>query len=236
MANQGGVLQFIKALPPWISVGTAAAFGVIAFAAWTREWPFKVLFGLVLAQGLLIAWFLPHDLRFLGGLHYVVLVMATWVLRKSPFVAFSARRWWVVFVALCLPWLALQIYYAKPFVKVLLGTTSRSSFTREYVAFTDDFRALDHILPKEAVIYVVNSRLPSYYAPRPLIFTLKDLRGRGPLYRLTVGSGAHHDNSLACGAAVYENPRAFSVVFRAPGRAPQREPLSVERCFVNRGE
>jgi hypothetical protein len=111
------------------------------------------------------------------------------------------------------------------------GIKSRDSFLKEYVAFTEDFRALDRILPTDAVLYVVNSRLPSYYAPRPVIFTLEDRRGRGPLYRFTVGSNPPSPQpSLSCTDAVYENSNAIVVAFRTPGRASEHGALKVERC------
>src|SRR5208282_2053676 len=103
----------------------------------------------------------------------------------------------------------------------------------EHVAFSNDFRALGHLLPRNAVLYVVNTRLPSYYAPRPVIYTLEDLRGRGPLYRFTVGDDAPPPlHSLSCSETVYQNPETFSVVYREPGRAAVHEPLKVERYDI----
>jgi hypothetical protein len=138
-------------------------------------------------------------------------------------------------LGMCLPWLAVQAYYARPFIEVASGIVSRDSFLDEYAAFTEDFRALNRILPADAVLYVVNSRLPSYYAPRPVILTLRDLRGRRPLFRFAVGRDFPLDeSSLSCTETVYENPNAASTVYRTPGRAAVREPVKVERCDVVR--
>jgi hypothetical protein len=235
-ANQQGWMPLLAWMVPSVSVGLVAAFGVVAFAAWKRGRVFKILFGLVCGQAMLIAWLLPHQFRFLGGLQYAVLVLGAWVAWPSRLGARLIARWWVVLLGMCLPWLAVQAYYAKPFIKVDLGTISRDSFLHSYVAFAEDFRVLNRVLPADAVIYVVNSRLPSYYAPRPVIYTLEDLKGREPLYRFTVGPGAPPlETSLSCTATVYVNSSAISVVYRTPGLSPVREPLKVEHCVAVRG-
>jgi hypothetical protein len=230
--NQVGLLAFLKNLPPRISVGMVAAFCAVAAASLRRGWQFKLLLGLVAGQSALVAILLPHDFRFLGGLQFAALVLGASVLLTSSPATFLKRHWCMVLLVTCLPWLALQAYYARPFVETTLGPISRDSFKRTYVAFTDDFRALDHILPPQAVLYVVNSRFPSYYSPRPVIFSLDDLRGRGPLYRFSVGGDPPTDQNLVCTETVYENSRAIAVVFRTPGREPILGSLRVERCNV----
>jgi hypothetical protein len=231
--NRTGWIPFLTWLVPSVSVGFVAAFGVMGYGAWKGEPGFKLLFGLVCGQAILIAWLLPHEFRFLGGLQYVVLILGAWVLWPSRLGRRLMARWWMILVGACLPWLAVQIYYARPFIKVVAGIESRESFLHQYAAFTEDFRALDRILPENAVIYVVNSRLPSYYAPRPVIFRLEDLRRRGPLYRFRVGGDIPAEqSSLTCTETVYENADAVAVVYRTPGRVAEHEPLKVERCEV----
>jgi hypothetical protein len=232
--NKTGWISLLTWLAPSVSIGAIAALGILAYAAFRRgEGVFKIVLGLVLAQAVFIAWLLPQEFRFLGGLQYVVLILAAWVFWPSPLGIRLAARWWLVLLGLCVPWLAVQIYYARPFINVVSGIEGRDDFLRKYVAFTEDFRALDRILPTKAVLYVVNSRLPSYYAPRPVIFTLEDLRGRAPLYRFTVGDdGPADQNLLKCSATVYKNPDAVTVVYRTPGRAAEHEPLKVESCQI----
>ena len=118
---QDGVDTLLTWLAPSVSVGMVAAFGVVAFAAWKRERVFKILFGLVCGQAILIAWLLPHEFRFLGGLQYAVLVMGAWVLWPSGLGTRLIARWWLILFGACLPWLAVQTYYARPFIKVVLG-------------------------------------------------------------------------------------------------------------------
>ena len=229
--NQRGWMPLLEWLAPSVSVGVVAAFGIVAFAAWKRERILQVLLALVCGQAIFIAWLLPHEFRFLGGLQYAVLALGAWVVWTSRLGARLTAQWWLVLLTMCLPWLAVQTYYAKPFFEVDLGMVSQGSFLDKYVAFSEDFRALNHILPANAVIYVMNSRIPSYYAPRPVIFTMEDLRGRAPLFRFRVGPGAPPvENSISCTETVYENPRAVSVVYRTPGRPAERERLIIERC------
>jgi hypothetical protein len=231
--NQTGWVPLLTWLIPSVSVGFVAAFAIVTFAAVKRERPFGILFGLVCGQAVLIAWLLPHNFRFLGGLQYVVLIFGAWILWRSRFGACLMTWPWLVLLGLCIPWLGVQAYYAKPFIKVVSGIESRDSFLRQYVPFTEDFRDLNRILPANAVLYVVNSRLPAYYAPRPVVFTLEDYRGGGPLYRFTVGGDSlWEQGSLKCTETVYENTNAVSVVYRTPGRPPVHEPLKVERCDV----
>ena len=231
IANQNGWLPLLRTLGPSVSVGVVAAFGVIGYAAFARGRVFRVLFGLVVGQSLLIAWLLPHDFRFLGGVQYAVLVMGAWVFWPSRAGVFLITRWWFVLAVLCLPWLAVQAYYARPFVEVASGVMSRDSFLRDYVAFTNDFQSLDRVLPRDAVIYVVNSRLPSFYAPRPVILTLEDLRSRGPVYRFSERQDADSEQkSLLCMEKIYEDGDATAVAFRTPGRQLFYDELIVERC------
>ncbi len=232
--DPGGLMPQLRWIAPSVSVGMIAAFGIVAFAACKRERMSMVVSGLVCGQALLIIWLLPPKFRFLGGLQYVVLILGAWVFWKSLPEAQIVARWWMVLLGLCLPWVALQVYYARPFLKVDLGMISRDSFRDRYVAFSDDFRALDRLLPAHAVLYVVNTRLPSYYAPRPVIFTLGDLRGRSPLYRFTITEedSPPRADPLSCAETVYQNPAPFSEVYRTPGRAAMREPLKVERCDI----
>ena len=211
-----------------------AAFGIVAFATIKRERLSMVVSGLVCAQAILIALLLTRQFRFFGGLQYVVLILAVSVIWKSRLAARAIDGWWVVLVGLCLPWVGVQVYYARPFVKVDLGLVSRDSFRDDFVAFSRDFRALDRLLPANAVLYVVNTRLPSYDAPRPVIFTLDDLRGRTPLYRFSIveQDSPPSDDPLSCADTVYQNPAAISEVYRTPGRAAKHESLRVEKCDV----
>ena len=211
-----------------VSAGLILAAGVVAAGARKRV-NFRILLGLVGGQFLLIAMLLPHEFRFLGGLPFAVLILAAWELSTRPGGRHWLQRSGLLAIPLCLPWLGAQAYYARPFVAVDIGLQSREAFLEQYVAFTADFRRLDRILPPDAVLYVTNSRLPSYYAPRPVFFTVEDLPPGRPVYRFTVRPSVMRD-PMACSEVVYENQQAAAGVYRTPGKPPRREELRVERC------
>jgi hypothetical protein len=78
------------------------------------------------------------------------------------------------------------------------------------------------MLPKNAVLYLPDGRPPNFYAPRPVVLTLQDLRGREPVYRLTLEptpavEAIDEQSILSCGATVYSNDDAIVVACRTPG-------------------
>jgi hypothetical protein len=141
-------------------------------------------------------------------------------------------------IVLLAPWLVAEVYYARPFIAVTLGKSTRGDFLKRYVAFTDDFRELDKILPSDAVLYVPNDRSPAVYAPRPVIFTLADWERRTAVYMFLVlpfnespdTSGVESPEGLSCGEVVYRNSNAVVAAYRTPDRAPERGTLAVRRC------
>jgi hypothetical protein len=231
--NQIGLMGALKLLAISVSGGMVVAAGIVAVRAW-KDANCRILVGLVAIQTVFIAVLLPHDFRFLGGLQFVVLIFASSILSTRA----GGKRWLIhtllLAIPLCLPWLAEQVYYAPPFLAVALGLESRDSFLEKYVAFTPDFRKLNDILPKEAVLYVTNARPPSFYSPRPMIFTLKDYMPGHALYRFSVGNIAVQD-AVSCTEVVYENPDAIIEAYRTPGRPPLRDSLRVTRCAVPEG-
>lgn len=189
---------------------------------------------------MLIAKLLPHDFRFLGGLQYGLLAAGAIGLSSlwRPRVQFS----WIAGALLFLlgPWIAAEIYYTLPFAAVALGATAREDFLRRYVAFMDDFRALDKVLPRNATLYVPNNRMPAVYAPRPVIFDLTDWDRKTPLYRLLVLPGGKifdtseldRRTSLICSDVVYRNLDAVVVAYRTPNRNSGRHTVVVQRCLA----
>jgi hypothetical protein len=127
------------------------------------------------------------------------------------------------------PWLAAQLYYAAPFARVFAGWTSKRDFIDRYVALAADFRALDKLLPPQAVL-LTDARLPAFYAPRPVVFTWRDLHGRAPVYYLRVGEPARPEGPLDCATEVYRNPDAMVAAYRNPLAQPVRGLVSVYAC------
>jgi hypothetical protein len=145
----------------------------------------------------------------------------------------KSRNWILVFAAI--PWLAAQTYYARPFAEVVSGWTPRSQFFERYVALAQDFEVLDGMVPKNAVIYIQGGRLPNFYAPRPVVLTPLDLRGRAPIYRLVLEPMLDEQpidakSSLRCVNIVYSNEHAVIETYRTPGADPVIGIVKVQGC------
>jgi len=81
--------------------------------------------------------------------------------------------------------LGIQVWYVRPFVRVVAGRATALDFCREFVAFFDDYRKLEEILPKDAALYVPDFRAPAVYSPRPMVFDSRDIpRNRTVVSRL----------------------------------------------------
>jgi len=206
----------------------------------------RLVAGLLLLQGGIVAWKFHFDFRFLGGLEFIVVLAAVltlanpnvgsnlsdaWTRLATPIA--NSRRWILLFAAI--PWLLFQMYYARPFAEVVSGLTPRSEFLERYVALTHDFEVLDRMLPRDAVLYISGGRWPNFYAPRPVVLTPLDLRGRTSIFRLATSSEQDVEeidatSSLKCADMVYVNDRAVIETYRIPGGAPVVGPIKVQSC------
>jgi hypothetical protein len=190
--------------------------------------PFGLLLAAVGIQAALIAWLLPHEFRFLGGLQYPVMVVGI--------LALPAMRVPIIPIAILLsvPWLSAQAYYVWPFFQVDVGLISRSDFLTRYVAFADDFINLDRLLPESAEILVAGGRPPSVYFPRPVIYTASDAHPRRALYLMTVYRAGRQPEvelkDFICDETTYRNPDAIIETYRTPGLAPAKGLVVVQAC------
>jgi hypothetical protein len=105
------------------------------------------------------------------------------------------------------------------------------------VALTHDFEMLDRMLPRDAVLYISDGRLPNFYAPRPVVTTPLDLRGRTSVYRLTIFPEQDMEeidsaSFLKCGNTIYQNDQAVIETYRTPGEAPVIGPMKVQSCQI----
>jgi hypothetical protein len=194
----------------------------------------RIVAAILLLSQLVVIWaVLPHELRFLGGLHYGALIV--FALFSSEYVAASSVTFStaVVFAAI-FPWLCVEGWYARPFVRVVTGRETATDFCREFVAFFDDYRRLDKILPLDAVLYVTTFRAPAVYSPRSMVFDERDLPHDRPIFLFT--GDLTRDSiprGFTMGQSIYFNPAATYETFRTPGRSPNTGTLHVIALLAN---
>jgi hypothetical protein len=212
---------------PLVWIGVIGALIATSLDATTRA----LAIGLLALQCALIYWLLPYDPRFLGGLPLGLAIVFAVSAREGILASFASRpavRWSAL--ALVLPWLAVQVYYAASFFPVALGLEPKEAFYERLVAFHADYRRLDAILPRDGVLLCVDVRLSAVYAPRPIFMDPRDLpRGRAAFLLALPESGVAllPIAGFSIGRTVYENPRALIEVYRTPNRIPLIAPLKV---------
>jgi hypothetical protein len=229
IVNQTGLLLALRDVA--INVSPFLPMAIVALV-WPRRGGLRMrwlLLALLAAQLALIAIALPHHFRFLSGLMFAAVAASAMHWAGSPAVAFLERHARIASLLLLGPWLGAQIYYAAPFARVFAGLTSKRDFIDRYVALAADFRALDRLLPPQAVL-LTDARLPAFYAPRPVLFTWRDLHARAPVYYLSVGEPARLEGPLDCATEVYRNADAIVAAYRNPLVPPARGFVGVYAC------
>jgi hypothetical protein len=221
-ANQGPLTAVARhaafLYSPLVFLGAIGAIAGTDLLRGTR----LILCCLLAMQSFLIYWLLPPDLRFLSGLQFgLTIVFASFAVREI-----RSRFACVRFMAACamlVPWLGIQLYYAKQFFPVSLGL-ERTAFYDRYVAFYEDYVKLDRLLPKDAVLLAQDFWVSAAYAPRPIFFDSADLPpGKQAVLFGPSGSLPAIRSSLGPyrpGSLMYENARAITRTFRTPGRRP----------------
>ncbi|MCL5744592.1 MAG: hypothetical protein M1541_11800, partial [Acidobacteria bacterium] len=233
IVNQTGLIAALRDL----AIGASPILPLaMAALVWPRPGGLRtrpLLLGLFALQLALITIGLPHHFRFLSGLMFAVVAASVMHWAGSPVIVFLERHAWIACLLLLGPWLGAQLYYAAPFARVFAGLTSKQEFINRYVALAADFRALDRLLPPQAVL-LTEARLPAFQAPRPVVFTWRDLHGRGPVYYLSIGEPARPQGPLDCATEVYRNPSAIVATYRNPLRQPERGLVAVYECAEQR--
>jgi hypothetical protein len=183
---------------------------------------------LVVGQALLAFVLFGGDLRFLSGLTFgsatlFALASRQWTTRVLD----APWRRWLILTVLVAPWALLSLYYARPFARVVFGLESAERFRETYVGYYADYRAIDSLLPANAVLFA-ESRISSVYAPRPPVWSPADVpRGAGVYQFAPVCEPI--DSSFTGADTVYYNPSARSTPYRDPRRPAFVEPLCVRR-------
>lgn len=192
-----------------------------------------VLSGLFVLQSAIIFWLLPYEARYLGGLHFgLLIIFACYATHNVQEKLQSTRAIIAICTIFLLPWLCLQAYYGIQFFPVALGQ-EKSSFYQRYIAFYVDYLALDKLLPEDGVILVSDFRLDSVYMPRPVFFDAADLPRRKPVVWFaspqTIFAAGKEFAGYAVGDVIYENSQAITEAYRTPGRRPLIGALKVVR-------
>ncbi len=246
VVNQRGLLTNMRFAAVELSPLMFVGLGFVLWRAVRGGREAALILSLLVFQGGLILWLLPYDFRFLGGLLYMPLIAAVLMLASSrtdpsqpvSLTSLGKRvvglRNWIALIA-AVPWLMFQIYYARPFVEVALGITTRNQFRERYVALTQDYEVLNRILPPDAVLYVANGRVSLFDAPRPVVLTPLDLRQRTSIYRLTLKDLPEKEtldatSILNCDHITYSNSVAVVETYRIPGHHAKIGTVTVRSC------
>jgi hypothetical protein len=208
-------------------------WALVLYGFFTR-WPDKrsklIILGLLFFQLAVILAVLPFDLRFLGGIQYALLcILGCQVAVRIHGLSPRVMRYQPLVFAFLLPWLAIQLYYAVPFVKVSLGITPPAEWCQDTIPLCNDFAQIDRVLPAGAQL-LGDLRLASVYAPRPVYYDIQDADPRSPLYAVYIGDPEESGvNSGPCkqGKRIYHNPEARFMVYRTPGIPPFLQEISV---------
>ena len=195
----------------WISLGSILFVDKLSLKD-------RVLFvSFFIFQLIVIVFSLPYLARHFGGLQYVFIIIIA--IFYSPLKIFKNNlKIIIIMVSLTLPWLTVQAYYAKPFIEMSLGIYPKNIFFSKYIPFYKDYKQLDKILPFNANILVVGSRVNSFYSPRPMFMSINDLNTINyPSYLFVVGQNIDVSSlDLNIGNVVYKNTRAIQFTFRTP--------------------
>jgi hypothetical protein len=177
----------------------------------------------------LVIGFLPHDARFLGGIHFALFIIACVSLSAKAGERLYDWRWRTAIFAATLPWVGISWYFAGRMVPVVVGAQSRAAYMDNFIALARDFRALDAILPRDASLMVTGERIPSMYAPRRVYFDERDLSAGEKVYLLVIGSPALTGDlaTLRPGKLVYADSSAIRRIYRTLGRPADRAPVFV---------
>ena len=206
------------------------AFWLFLIGFFLSRIPRKVIPSCALAlQVALLVTVLPVQLRYLGGTQFAAVILGAMYV-PSPVANVTFRR--VLVVVSFLPWIALQSYYVSPFCRFVIGITPERQHYQRYVAFYDDFRNVDELLPRDAVLLTVGVRPNSIYFPREILPQRSPIPTNRPIFAFTCNQSLEQIREKLPGAhevanLVYENPDCLRYVSRIPGVPGQRGHLRV---------
>ena len=69
----------------------------------------------------------------------------------------------------------LQVVYISPLITVSLGIQNKTSYYQKiYIAFYDDYVALNQLLPRDTELLAVGTRVNAFYSPRKIIYNTRN--------------------------------------------------------------
>ena len=186
-------------------------------------------FALLILQIVVILGWNTYDARYLGGVHYALMILFAMFLSRERRGPILNQRW--LAPVLIVPWMILQAVYAAQFVRCIAHLQTKEEFLGQHVPLFDDFRALDRLLPKDSVLLSIPYGLASIYAPRPLYYHVLDVPPGKAVFLVSYDPEGVIDlhGRFTAGEQVYENRAAVIATFRVPGRQPQLADLHVTR-------
>jgi hypothetical protein len=189
---------------------------------------------LLVIQAILVAVLLPQSVRFLAAIPLALFILFAAQVNTERAFAWPLR---LATILLIFPSLAVGAYYARQFLPALRGGASRDQFIADKIPLITDYRALDRLLPADAVLLLRDEiRIDGYYSPRSLVLDPADIPAGRPVYHMQLqgaGVGPPRFPLTAYQAAdvIYHNSVARIQTFRSPGRPPLMGDLQVVRLI-----
>jgi hypothetical protein len=217
--------EHLVSYSPLLWIGIVSLFASPQNPHRLRLWAAILLIG----QLVFILLVLPYQLRFLGGLQYGLLILFAVFVAENFSTRLRPLFSTLLVLGCLLPWLGVQAWYASQFAPVVLRLEDPHAFYSRYIAFFDDYRRLDTLLPKNAVLLAPDFRPPSVYAPRPIFYDSGDLPHNREIFLFGASPARTSDLPEGYTAAqqIYFNPAARWNTFRTPRRPVEIGPLYV---------
>jgi len=165
---------------------------------------------------------LPHDIRFIGGLLYLIpLILLQHYYKSNNIFIHYLEKYKLALILHIIFYSLLSLYYSALFSKSLFLDKDWTSSYKRTIAYYDDYIAMDKLLPKDATIISILGRTSLSYMPRKVIVytTEKDLQNLELGDDLYILSSKHLNgiyNNFEIGKEIYFNNNAISITFRTP--------------------
>ena len=184
-----------------------------------------ILFSFLFLQILIIYLLLPYKIRHLSGIQYLSLIVLIIFYKNFNIIKNIKKNLFILLFIF--PWCVLQVVYISPLITVSLGIQNKTSYYQKYIAFYDDYVALNQLLPRDTELLAVGTRVNAFYSPRKIIYNTRnfDFDSGKHLYLFLFQEGV--DDSYEYNLSdkklkvlekykIYENNNAVLQTFRSP--------------------